>query len=113
MAANPPLYQSLEGPENTFPPRYSPNACDEDSSLLISRLGADTATLGSSRGKHASIKSSRMSVDLGEDLWGTKTPAYGLGATIDGTITFKNDVRKISKITITVSTIAVGYLYRR
>lgn len=55
-------------------------------------------------GEEYIYRSKHLELNLGPKVWGTKAPAYGLGANVQGRILLSGELKKVSRIAIEVIT---------
>ena len=91
----PPSYASYAFPDIT--PTYS--RTPRNSEITV-RSGSDLDSCISP--EEYIYCSKHLEVNLGPKVWGTKAPAFGLGANVDGSITLSGMLKKVSSIDIKV-----------
>ena len=96
MEEQPPTYASSTPPDEI--PTYT--RTPRQSEVTV-RSASDLDSCIS--GEEYIYRSKHLELSLGNKVWGTKAPAYGLGADVQGKISLSGALKKVSCIVVEVS----------
>lgn len=98
MEERPPTYSAYALPSGNEAPSYSQTPRHSEVTI---RTVSDLDSCIS--GERYIYQTKHLELDLGSKLWGTRAPAYGFDAIVEGRLTLSGVLKKVARIVIEVS----------
>lgn len=102
----PPSY-ALAPSSNSPAPLYSERPATTERTLQSERYPTGLAPAAREGLKHV-YKTDHLEVRLHPPHWGLTLPAYGLGATVEGMITFRKQCTHVLEVSVSVRALAIA-----